>query len=54
MNYMYFWYIDYNIIELIELVSNKKYDDFVEYVLIFYTENMFYRKFLILKFLDGL
>ena len=54
MNYMYFWYIDYDVIELMKLVSNKKYDDFIEYVLIFCIENMFYRKFLILKFLDEL
>ena len=54
MNYKLFWYIDYDVIDLLKLISNKKYDDFVEYVLIFYTENMFYRKFLILTFWDGL
>lgn len=49
--YELFWNIEYK--EYPEVCS-KIFDDFIEYIIKFCTDNLFYKKFLILKYLNGL
>ena len=55
MKHLYYDYcVNYELFKLINFYSIKSFDDFIEYRKIIITNNLFYKTFILFKFLNGL